>query len=117
MRECGLATDCRTDREWEETLLGLLGNKEARRQAGQKGEAFAQHQHLDPVQQLADLLSSTVRRLVLRGHPHLSSLFDDLLALVMDAVIQGDDGSRVGGPLGLALSELSEEFVEGFHRR
>ncbi len=45
MRECGLAMDCRTDREWEETLLGLLGNEEARRQTGQKGKAFVQKYH------------------------------------------------------------------------
>lgn len=45
MRECGLAMDCRTDQEWEETLLGLLGNEEARRQAGQKGKAFVQKYH------------------------------------------------------------------------
>ena len=42
MRECGLAMDCRTATEWEETLLGLLGNEEARRQAGQKGKSFAE---------------------------------------------------------------------------
>ena len=45
MRECGLAMDCRTDQEWEETLLGLLGNEEARRQTGQKGKAFVQKYH------------------------------------------------------------------------
>lgn len=45
MRECGLAMDCQTDEEWKETLLSLLGNEEARRQAGQKGEAFAQKHH------------------------------------------------------------------------
>jgi len=45
MRECGLAMDCRTNQEWEETLLALLGNEEARRQAGQKGKGFAQKYH------------------------------------------------------------------------
>ena len=34
--------DCRTATEWEEALLALLGNEEARRQAGQKGKSFAE---------------------------------------------------------------------------
>ncbi|HWY43219.1 MAG TPA: hypothetical protein VNX66_06975 [Candidatus Sulfotelmatobacter sp.] len=42
MRKCGLAMDCRTATEWEKALLALLGNEEARRQAGQKGKSFAE---------------------------------------------------------------------------
>src|SRR4051794_26522473 len=39
-----------------------------------------QHQHLDVVEQLRDLLRRSLRALVLGGHPRLGGLLDDLLA-------------------------------------
>src|SRR5580765_3192356 len=79
-------------------------------------EPLAQHQDLNSVQQLADLLGGAVCRLVLSGHPRLRGLFDDLLALGVHAGVEGLDGRRTRRALTLTVGEFGEQLVEAFHR-
>src|SRR5690606_1152040 len=67
------------------------------------------------VNRLGDLLSGVLVALVLRGHPHLGGLFDDLLADRMHAAVQLRHRARaLGTGLGGAL-ELGEQLVECLH--
>ncbi len=45
MRQCGLAMDCQSEQQWEETLVTYMADEEARSEAGQKGKAFVQKYH------------------------------------------------------------------------
>src|SRR5690606_1853266 len=67
------------------------------------------------VQQLGDLFGRFVVRLVLRGHPHLGGLFDDLLADCMYTGVELCDRAGTGrSGLGFELQFL-EEVVESLH--
>src|SRR4051794_11346676 len=78
-------------------------------------ETAAQHEHLQPVQQLRDLLGQRVVGLVFGGEPHLACLFEDLLALRVDARLErGDRGRTCRARCGL-LAQLREQLVEGLH--
>ena len=59
-------------------------------------DALAEHDDLDPVEQLADLLGGALGRFVLGGHPDLGGLLDDLLALGVHAGVERLDGRRTG---------------------
>src|SRR3954454_18977588 len=78
-------------------------------------DSLAQHDHLDPVEELADLLGRAVGRLVLRRHPHLGGFLDHLLALLVDAGVQRDDRARTARTGALPLGKLGEQLVEGLH--
>ena len=72
-----------------------------------------QHQHQDEVQQLAHLRGGLFLGLVLRGHPHLGSFLNDLLADLVHA--GAHPGNRRGFRVvtGNFCRELSKEAVEG----
>ena len=57
-------------------------------------KTLRQHQHLQVVQQLRDLFSCSLVRLVLGRHPHLSGLFDEYGEAwgIEDALDYGLDG-------------------------
>src|SRR6478735_9069640 len=78
-------------------------------------QALRDHDDLQVVQQLRDLFRRGIRRLVLGGHPHLGSLFDDLLADVVHSGIELGDGTRSLGPLDRFRGELGEQLVERLH--
>src|SRR3954447_5483898 len=80
-----------------------------------QGQAPGQHEHLHPVEQLADLLRRPLGALVLGGHPRLGRLLDDLLARGVHPVPDGGDRARSGIAGGDLLAQLGEELVEGLH--
>jgi hypothetical protein len=45
MRQCGLEMHCLSEQQWEQTLLAYMADEEARREAGQRGKAFAEERH------------------------------------------------------------------------
>ncbi|MBG9885176.1 hypothetical protein ABE10_00955, partial [Bacillus toyonensis] len=80
-----------------------------------QGQALRDHEDLEVVKQLRDLLGRGLVALVLGRHPHLGRLFDDLLADRVDPAVELTDGARaLRAFLGLA-AQFREEFVEGFH--
>src|SRR4051812_25821338 len=54
-----------------------------------QGESPRQHEHLHPIEELADLLRRPLVRLVLGGHPGLRRLLDHLLAGGVHPVADG----------------------------
>src|SRR3954447_12223215 len=80
-----------------------------------QGDVRGEHQHLQVVEQLADLLSRARLTLVLGRHPDLGRLLDDLLADRMDAGVQLGHGARAHGPGRRLVGELGEQLVEGLH--
>src|SRR6478736_4212201 len=80
-------------------------------------QAVRDHEDLQVVEQLRDLLGGALVALELGGHPDLGGLLDDLLADRMDAGVQLGDGARSRGPGGRLLGELSEQRVERLHAR
>src|SRR3954451_22437333 len=78
-------------------------------------ETPGQHEHLHPIEELADLLRGPLAGLVLGGHPGLRGLLDDLLARGMHAVADRLDRSRPRLPSGDLAGQLREELVEGLH--
>src|SRR3954451_18017352 len=78
-------------------------------------ETPGQHEHLHPIEELADLLRGPLAGLVLGGHPGLRGLLDDLLACGMHAVADRLDRSRPRLPGGDLAGQLGEELVEGLH--
>src|SRR6478735_11293067 len=80
-------------------------------------DAGGQHEHLGVVEQLADLLGRTLLALVLRGHPGLRGLLDQLLPGRMDAAVELSHGAgSLGAGPGL-LTQLGPELVERLHGR
>src|SRR3954454_2603757 len=80
-----------------------------------EGQSGREHQHLGVVEQLADLLGGAGGRLVLRGHPRLSGLLDQLLADGVHAGVELRDGARaVGAALGL-VGQLGPQLLERLH--
>src|SRR5690242_17480071 len=79
-------------------------------------ETAPDHEHLQPVQQLRDLLGQRVVGLVLGGEPHLARLFEDLLALCMDARVERGDRCRACWTRRGLLAQLGEQLVERLHR-
>ncbi len=63
-------------------------------------DALRQHEHLQVVQQLRDLHRGVLDGLVLRGHPDLGGLLDDLLADRVHAGVDGRDGAGALTALG-----------------
>jgi hypothetical protein len=45
MERCGLPMACRTSQDWRVTLEKYMSDEDARREAGQKGKAFAEQHH------------------------------------------------------------------------
>jgi len=45
MEECGLSMACEDAKDWKATLERYICNEDARREAGQKGKAFAERHH------------------------------------------------------------------------
>src|SRR4051812_44441304 len=77
----------------------------------------ADHDDLDPVEQLRDLLGQRVVRLVLGGQPHLAGLLEQLLALRVDTGVERGHRARPLRAGGGLLGQLREQLVEGLHRR
>jgi hypothetical protein len=73
-----------------------------------------QHQHLDVVQQLADLSGGLVLGLEFSCHPHFSSLLDDLLADLVYASLDPGDRRGIRVVSSNLCRELSKKAVEGF---
>src|SRR3954469_4281907 len=76
-----------------------------------------QHEHLHPIEELADLLGGPLEGLVLGRHPRLGGLLDHLLAGGVHAVADRGDGPRGGVAGGDLAGQLGEELVEGLHAR
>src|SRR4051812_21287992 len=76
----------------------------------------ADHEDLQPVQQLRDFLPNRFIALVLGGEPHLARLFEDLLALCMDARVECGDRCRACWTRRGLLAQLGEQLVERLHR-
>src|SRR4051795_3255162 len=94
----------------DEVLLEVSVDVVERQPAGQ-------HEHLHPVQELADLLRRPLHRLVLGRHPGLGGLLHDLLAGGVHAVADGGHGARGGIAGGDLAGQLGEQRVEGLHAR
>ena len=78
-------------------------------------QALREHENLHMVEELRNLLGRCLIALVLRGHPDLCSLLDDLLADGVHAGIKTFHSAGTGGPgLGL-LAQLGEQLVESLH--
>src|SRR5579884_1475105 len=77
-----------------------------------EGDAAGEHEHLEVVEQLADLLGGAVGALVFGGHPHLGGLFDDLLADGVDAGLHEFDRTGPGGGRGDLLGQLGVQLLE-----
>src|SRR3569623_689785 len=80
-------------------------------------QAAGEHEDLQVVQQLADLLGGALRSLVLGGHPHLAGLLDHLLAARVDASVELGHGARALGTTHRRVRQLGEQRVEGLHGR
>src|SRR4051812_31532970 len=76
-----------------------------------------QHEHLHPIEELADLLGGALEGLVLGGHPRLGGLLDHLLAGGVHAVADGGDRPGRGIAGGHLAGQLGEQLVEGLHAR
>src|SRR4051794_32176917 len=76
-----------------------------------------QHEHLHPIEELADLLRGPVEGLVLGRHPRLGGLLDHLLAGGVHAVADGGDGPGGGVAGGDLARQLGDQLVEGLHAR
>src|SRR5206468_2755312 len=70
------------------------------------------HQDLQVVDQLADLLGGALAALVLGGHPHLGGLLDDLLADGVHAGLHQFDGARARGAGGGLGGQFGVELLE-----
>src|SRR5918998_196525 len=68
----------------------------------------AQHEHLNAVEQLGDLLRQPLIGLVFGGDPHLASLLEQFLALGVHSVVQRRHRARPGWPGAGTLGELGE---------
>src|SRR6478735_1035881 len=78
-------------------------------------DALGEHEDLQMVEQLADLLRGLGRRLVLGRHPHLGRLLHDLLADGVDAGVELRDRARaVGSGRGL-LGQLGIQLLKALH--
>jgi hypothetical protein len=80
-------------------------------------EAGGHHQHLEVVQQLADLLGGALATLVLGRHPHLGGLLHDLLADRVDAGIERRHGPGPRRSVGGLVLQLGEQGLEALHAR
>src|SRR5690349_9877027 len=78
-------------------------------------EAARKHEHLGPVEELADLLGQRLVALVFGGQPHLAGFLEDLLADAVHPAVQRGDGAAACGPSAGPLAELGEQGVEGLH--
>jgi hypothetical protein len=78
-------------------------------------DAASEHEHLEVVEELGDLLGGAVLALVFGRHPDLRRFLDDLLADRVDAGIQGRDGARALGARPGLVGELGEQLIEGLH--
>src|SRR6478735_62327 len=78
-------------------------------------DAGGQHEHLGVVEQLADLLGRTLLALVLRGHPGLRGLLDQLLPDEMDPGVELRHGAGSLGARPGLLAQLGPELVERLH--
>jgi hypothetical protein len=67
------------------------------------------------VEQLRDLGRGFLVRLVLRGHPHLGGLFDDLLPDRVHSGVEFGNSARAFGAGNRLSGEFLKERVEGFH--
>src|SRR5690349_20207388 len=74
-----------------------------------------EHQHLGPVEELADLLGQRLVAFVFGGQPHLAGFLEDLLADTVHPAVQRGDGAAACGPRTGPLTELGEQGVEGLH--
>ena len=80
-----------------------------------RGEPLREHEHLQVVDELRDLLRRLGVGLELGRLSDLGSLFDDLLADRVHTRVELGDGARPGRPRHRLVAQLSEELVEGFH--
>src|ERR1700754_3415825 len=76
-----------------------------------------EHEDLDAVEQLGDLLGQRVVGLVLGGQPHLAGLLEQLLALRVHPRVESRDRARALRAGGGLLGQLDEQLVEGLHVR
>src|SRR3954469_12969782 len=80
-------------------------------------DAAREHEHLGVVEQLADLLGGALAALVLRCHPGLGGLLDQLLPAGMDATVELPHGAGSFGAGPGLLAQLGPELVERLHGR
>jgi hypothetical protein len=75
----------------------------------------SEHEHLKVIEQLRYFFCSAVSRLVLRGHPHFGSFFNDLLADRVDTCVKFTNGARPRRTRECLLAEFSKKVVESLH--
>ena len=84
-----------------------------RRQARRRSE----HEHLDVVEELGDLVRSPVGALVLGSHPRLGGFLDNFLADVVHSMSDGIDRAGSFGARSHLRRQLGPEAVEALHAR
>lgn len=80
-----------------------------------QAQTFRDHEDLKVIEQLGDLFSGLVVGLILRGHPHFGSFFDDLLSDLVHARIQARDRTGTRRTFLSRPFEFGKQAVEGFH--
>jgi hypothetical protein len=80
-----------------------------------KGQPFGDHQYLQVVEQLGNLLGRGFIRFILGSHPDLGSFLNHFLADTVDAGFKFGDGSGASGPGCGFLTELGKKGFEGLH--
>lgn len=71
MQQCGLLMACQTPQDWRETLHRYVSDEHARREAGQRGKAFAEQHHSEErmLAQWDDVFSSVLAKPNKSQHP------------------------------------------------
>lgn len=80
-----------------------------------KREALREHEYLHVVQKLGKLLRRAVSTLVLRRHPRLRGLLDELFSDRVHTSVQALDSAGAFWSADRLLTELSEQAVEILH--
>ena len=78
-------------------------------------DALGQHEDLEMVEQLADLLRRLDGRLVLGRHPHLGGLLDDLLADLVHTGVEGRDRARTLRAGHGLVGQLGVQLLKALH--
>src|SRR5690606_7441559 len=78
-------------------------------------ESLSEHENLEVVQQLADLLSAGGVGLVFGGHPRLGGFLHDLLANCVHSSVEPRDSVAPLGAGDRLLAQLSKQRFERLH--
>lgn len=96
--------------------MTLAGHPSQMRVNVVKRDPFGQHHDLYVVEQLTKFFGGTGIALILRSHPCLGGLFNDLLADRVHASVELGDSARALGAIGRLVRQLGEQLIKSFHR-